>query len=201
MKGRSKKKETKIMTKQEDTKVVTGVVRVIYAYVFTPQTPQDGQEPKYRATLLIPKSQKKTLDAMKKAIETAKQAGLAKLGGKIPANLHLPLRDGDTDESKSDQEIYHGHYFINTSAKFKPQIIDRNKQPITDSQEFYSGCYALASVNFYAYSTAGNKGIACGLNNLLKVRDGDYVGGRSTAEDDFANTDLSDLDDDDEFLA
>ncbi|PLR84684.1 DUF2815 domain-containing protein [Bacillus canaveralius] len=184
------------VTKNTDTKVITGKVRLSYVHVFEPHAIEEGQEPKYSVCLLIPKSDKETLKKIKAATEAAKQAGASKWGGKIPANLKTPLRDGD--EEREDQEEYAGHYFINCSSKTKPGVVDQNVQPILDSTEVYSGCYGRASINFYAFNTAGNKGIACGLNNLQKLADGDYLGGRSRAEDDFDAVDNGD--DDDDFL-
>ncbi|WP_027628134.1 DUF2815 family protein [Ruminiclostridium cellobioparum] len=181
-----------------DTKVITGKVRLSYAHLFTPAAIDDSQDPKYSACLLIPKTDKETVKKIKAAIEAAKQTGADKIkdkSGKIPANLKTPLRDGDEERAEDNPE-YAGHYFINASSKQKPGIIDRYKNEITDSTEVYSGCYARASVNFYAFNTAGNKGIACGLNNIQKVADGDYLGGRSRAEDDFDEIE----DDDDDLL-
>ncbi len=182
--------------KNSDTKVVTGKVRLSYVHVFEPSAIEEGQEKKYSTAILIPKSDKETLKKIKAAVEAAKTAGLAKFGGKIPANLKTPLRDGD--EEREDQPEYAGHYFLNASSKTKPGVVDANVQPILDSTEVYSGCYGRVSINFYAFNTAGNKGIACGLNNVQKLADGDYLGGRSRAEDDFDAVD--DSDDDDDFL-
>ena len=127
-------------------------------------------------SILIDKNDKKTLARINKAIEDAKQAGKAKFGGKVPANLKTPLRDGDED--RPDDEVYAGKYFINANAKTKPGIIDKAGNPIIDSTEFYSGCYGHASITFFAFNTSGNKGIACGLNNIMKTRDGESLGGR-----------------------
>lgn len=177
-----------------DTKVITGKVRLSYAHLFKPQAIDDSQEPKYSACLLIPKSDKETIKKIKAAIEAAKQAGASKWGGKIPSNLKVPLRDGD-EERADDHPEYAGHYFINASSKQKPGIIDRQKNEILDSTGVYSGCYARASINFYAFNTAGNKGIACGLNNIQKWADGEYLGGRTRAEDDF-----DEIEDDEGFM-
>ncbi len=184
------------MANQEvSTKVITGEVRFSYANVWEPKSINGGDE-KYSVSLLIPKSDKKTLNAINKAIEAAKQAGISKFGGKIPANLKTPLRDGDID--REDDETYAGHYFVNANANTKPGIVYKNGQPIIDSTEFYSGCYGHASVTFYAFNSNGNRGIACGLNNLMKTRDGESLGGRSRAEDDFAG--MINEDDDEDFL-
>lgn len=175
------------------TKVVTGEVRFSYAHVFEPAS-IEGSEPKYSVSILIDKNDKKTLSRVKAAIEAAKQAGVSKFGGKVPANLKLPLRDGDTE--REDDEVYAGKYFINANAKTKPGIVDKGGNPIIDTTEFYSGCYGHASITFYAFNTSGNKGIACGLNNLMKTRDGEMLGGRASAEDDFADLIDEDFGDD-----
>lgn len=183
----------------ESTKVVTGKVRFSYANVWEPKSINDGEE-KYSVSLIIPKSDKKTVKSIQKAVEAAKNAGASKFGGKIPSNLKLPLRDGDTD--REDDENYEDCYFVNANSKTKPGIVDKAGRPIIDSTEFYSGCYGYASITFYAFNSNGNKGIACGLNNLMKTEDGEPLGGRSRAEDDFADLIGSDDDDDDDdFLA
>ena len=92
---------------------------------------------------------------------------------------------------------YAGCYFINANSATKPGVVDASCQPIHDTSELYSGIYGRASINFYAFNANGNKGIACGLNNLQKLRDGEPLGGKSRAEDDFADMD----DDDDDFLS
>lgn len=175
-------------------KVVTGVVRFSYAHVWEPDS-INGSEPKYSVSILIPKSDKKTVNLINKAVEAAKEMGkTGKFGGKVPANLKLPLRDGDED--RPDDEVYAGCWFVNATSKNKPGIVDKNCNPITDSTEFYSGCYGHASITFYPFSANGNRGIACGLNHVMKTTDGDPLGGRSRAEDDFAGLTLDDEDDD-----
>lgn len=180
----------------ESTKVITGKVRFSYAHVWEPAS-INGSEAKYSVSLIIPKSDKKTIKAIEKAIEAAKTAGISKFGGKIPANLKTPLRDGDTD--REDDENYADSYFVNANSKTKPGIVDKHRNPIIDMTEFYSGCYGHASITFYAFNSNGNKGIACGLNNLMKIEDGEPLGGRSRAEDDFAG--LIEDEDDDDFLS
>jgi len=164
------------------TKVITGMVRFSYANVWEPKS-VNGSDPKYSVSLIIPKSDKKTLDKIKTAIEAAKQEGASKLGKKIPANLKTPLRDGDED--RPDDEAYANSYFINANSHTKPGIVDKNVEPILDQSEFYSGCYGRASIVFYAYNVNGNKGIAAGLQNLQKLKDGEALAGKSKPEDDF----------------
>lgn len=174
------------------TKVVTGEVRFSYVNVFEPKS-INGSDEKYSVSLLIDKRDTKTIEAIERAIEAAKQAGVAKFGGKIPPVLKLPLRDGDTE--RPDDENYAGKMFVNANCKTKPGLIEKNGMEIIDATEFYSGCYGKASVTFYAFNYNGNKGIACGLNNIMKTRDGEPLGGRSRAVDDFAN----DIEEDDIF--
>lgn len=174
------------------TKVITGVdTRWSYANVWTPKS-IDGGTPKFSVSLIIPKSDKKTVDKIKAAIEAAYKDGEAKLKGSgrsVPALsvLKTPLRDGDIE--RPDDEAYANSYFINANSSTAPGIVDADRQPIIDISEVYSGVYGRASINFYAFNSNGNKGIACGLNNLQKIRDGEPLGGKSRAEDDFADKD------------
>ena len=174
------------------TKVVTGVVRLSYANVWEPKSINGGTE-KYSVSLIIPKSDTKTLTAIQKAIDAAIEEGRGKFGGKIPnkSALKLPLRDGDID--RPDDEAYANCYFVNANSSTAPEIVDKARDPILNRSEVYSGVYARASINFYAFNSNGNRGIACGLGNIQKVRDGEPLGGKTSAADDFA----SDYDGDD----
>jgi len=179
------------------TKVITGVnTRWSYANVWQAKS-INGGTPKYSVSLIIPKDDVATVNKVKAAIQAAYEEGENKLRGNgrtVPplAALKTPLRDGDTE--RPDDEAYKNCYFINANSATAPGIVDADRQPIIDHSEVYSGVYGRASINFYAFNSNGNKGIACGLNNLQKIRDGEPLGGKSRAEDDFA-----DLDDD--FLA
>lgn len=179
-----------MVNKTNTTKVVTGIVRLSYEHVWEPAS-INGSNPKYSVSLIIPKDDVKTIAAINQAVENAIKDGAAKFGGKIPPKgaLKLPLRDGDTER---DDEAYRNAYFVNANSTTAPQIVDRAVQPILDRNEVYSGCYARVSINFYAFNSNGNKGVACGLGNIQKVRDGEPLGGKTSAADDFS----TDLDDD-----
>lgn len=180
-----------------DTKVITNKVRFSYAHVFTPTAIGESEDKKYSVSLIIPKSDKETIKLIKEAVKNATEAGkTAKWNGKIPANLKTPLRDGD--EERPDDEAYANAYFINASAVTKPGVVDRNLEPITNEEEFYSGCYGRASVTFYAFNASGNKGIAAGLNHVQKTSEGEPLGGRVSVDVDF--DDEPDFDDEDDFL-
>ena len=173
------------------TKVITGKVRASFVHIFEPQS-VNGSEPKYSCSFIIPKSDTETIGKIRAAIEEAKQNGVSKWGGKTPANLKLPLRDGDTE--RPDDPAYADAYFVNANATSAPGIVDADLNPILTRSEVYSGVYGRASITFYAFNSSGNKGIACGLNNLQKIRDGEPLGGKASAESDFAT------DDDEDFL-
>lgn len=143
----------------------------------------NGSDPKYSISLIIPKSDKKTINAILRAVDEAKKEGTAKFNGKIPANLKTPLRDGDIE--RPEDPNYNDCYFINANSKDAPQIVDTRLQSIIERSEVYSGCYGKVSINFYAFNVNGNRGIAAGLGNVQKLRDGEPLGGRSRAEDDF----------------
>lgn len=173
------------------TKVITGIVRLSYANVWEPKSINGGAE-KFSVSLIIPKSDVKTLSVISGAIDAAIEEGKGKFGGKVPnkAAIKLPLRDGDID--RPDDEAYADSFFINANSNTAPQVVDKNVNPILDRSEVYSGIYARVSINFYAFNSNGNKGIACGLGNIQKIRDGEPLGGRTNAADDFS----TDVDDD-----
>ena len=171
------------MAKQNNTKVVTGLVRLSYANVWEPKS-INGGDPKYSCSIIIPKSDTETVNAINAAIDCAMKEGIGKFGGKVPPKgaLKLPLRDGDTER---DDDAYADCYFINANTKTAPQIVDKHVRPILDRSEVYSGVYAHVSLSFYAFNINGNKGVACGLGNIQKVRDGEPLGGRTNASAEF----------------
>ena len=178
------------------TKVITGVnTRWSYVNAWEPKS-INGGAPKYSVSLIIPKSDTKTIEKIQAAIQAAYDEGQDKLKGNgksVPALsvLKTPLRDGDAE--RPDDEAYADSYFINANSGTAPGIVDADRQPILDRSEVYSGVYGRASINFYAFNSNGNKGIACGLNNFQKIRDGEPLGGKSRAEDDFASEEEDDF--------
>ena len=157
--------------------------RISFANIWEPKAINGGDE-KYSVSCLIPKSDKKTLARIQKAVEAAKEDGKSrKWGGKIPPNLKLPLRDGDID--RPDDENYEDCFFLNASSKDAPQVVDRKVNPILDPMMVYSGCYCNVSVNFYAFNANGNRGVAAGLGNIQFVRDGERLSGKASADADF----------------
>nr|DAS79933.1 MAG TPA: DNA helix destabilizing protein [Caudoviricetes sp.] len=174
------------------TKVITGVkTRWSYANVWQAKS-INGGAPKYSVSLIIPKSDTKTVTAVRNAIQAAYEEGQSKLKGNsksVPAltAIKTPLRDGNAE--RPDDEAYKDCYFINANSVTAPGIVDAARNPIIEHSEVYSGVYGRASINFYAFNSNGNRGIACGLNNLQKISDGDPLGGKTRAEDDFADED------------
>lgn len=179
-------------------KVITGPdTRWSYANVWDPKS-INGGTPKYSVSLIIPKSDTRTVEKINKAIESAYREGESKLRGSgrtVPSLevIKTPLRDGDKE--RPGDPAYENSYFINANAVTAPGIVDANCNPIITRSEVYSGVYGRASISFYAFNSSGNKGIACGLNNLQKIRDGEPLGGKASAESDFA------VEEDEDFLS
>lgn len=170
---------------KKNTQVITGVnTRLSYFHGWEPVSINGGPE-KYSVSVLIPKDDTETINAINAAVDAAIEEGIAKFGGKNPnkADIKLPLRDGD---AKNNDDAYKGHYFINANSITAPQIVDKSVKPILDRSEVYSGCYGRVSLNFYAFNSNGSKGIACGLGNIQKTKDGEPLGGKTSATDDFS---------------
>ena len=169
------------------TKVVTGVCRLSYANIWNAKS-INGGVPKYSASILIPKNDAATIAKVKKAILAAYEEGEGKLKGNgktVPQleTIKTPLRDGDVE--RPDDPAYVGHWFLNANSNTAPGVVDLSGERIYDTSQIYSGVYARASLSFYAFNSSGNRGIACGLQNIQKVRDGEPLGGKARAEDDF----------------
>lgn len=186
------------MSNKNPMKVITGKdTRWSYANVWEPKA-VNGGTPKYSVSLIIPKSDTVTVQKINDAIKAAYDEGQAKLKGNgrsVPtlSVIKTPLRDGDTE--RPDDPAYAGCYFVNANATSAPGIVDADRNPILTRSEVYSGVYGRASISFYAFNSNGNKGIACGLNNLQKIRDGEPLGSKVSAEVDF------DTEDDEDFLS
>ena len=168
----------------EKIKIVTNKVRFSYAHVFQPQAAIEGGTPKYSVSIIIPKSDTETVAKLQKAFEDTKQGAAAVFGGTVPKMVKGGLRDGDME--RENDPAYANSYFINANSAQKPGVVDADLNPIIDPNEFYSGCYGRASITFYPYNAQGAKGIACGLNNIQKLEEGERLGGASTAAADFA---------------
>jgi len=158
-----------------ETRVTTGKVRFSYLQVFQAKAMEEGETPKYSTAILVNKKDKATIEKIDAAIEGAKQAGkTSKWGGKIPPSLKIPWRDGD--EEKPDDEAYKGHLFFNASSVRKPIVLGPDKRPLEDESELYSGAYGRAVLNFYPFA-GKSKGVAVGLESIMKLEDGESLGG------------------------
>lgn len=162
------------------TQITTGKVRFSYCSLFEPRAAVAGGQETYSVTLLIDKSDKHTLSKIKAAIAEAKQNYLQKNSGKkLPSELKTTIHDGDGERPNGGDfgPECKGCYVMTVSSRNKPVLVDKNKTPITDPQELYSGCYGRAIINFYVYDTNGNKGVSAGLNGVMKLHDGEPLSG------------------------
>ena len=164
-------------------KVVTGEVRFNYVNTNEARVNDLDSEPKFGITILIPKDNSETMGKIYIGMANATKNGLGIWGGQVPEDLITCLKDGDL----LDRPEYKNHFYINTNSKHQPQVVDRELNEITYSEEVYNGCYGRVSMNFYPYNhiESGNCGIAAGLLNIQKIRDGEKISNRSSAVDDF----------------
>lgn len=178
------------MYQNDAMKVLTGEVRLSYVNVITPRAQQQGQEPKYSVTLLIPKSDLATKADIDASIQAAAQEAVGKVwGGVRPPQPRIPIWDGDGvrqsgvpfgDECK-------GHWVITASSKMKPSVVGMDNINVELApSDIYSGMYGRVTIRFFGYSNSGNKGVGCGLGNIMKTRDGEPLSGRTSAASDFA---------------
>lgn len=185
-------------TEKNPLQVVTGPVRLSYVHVFEPHSNQADQDPKYSLTMLIPKSDTKTIADIKAAQKLALENGKAKtFGGSIPKNWKNTLHDGDEEADLEKNPEYEGHYYMAVNSKNQPGLVDRKLNPVMDKAEIYSGCWARVQIGAFAFNNQGGKGVSFGLNHVMKWADDEMFGGRMRAEDAFG--DIAD-DEDDELI-
>lgn len=162
--------------------VLTPEFRASFVYVFTPQKSDDPtKKPKYSVTMLFPKNA--DLSLLKKAVQDVMVEKFGQDKAKWPL-LRSPFRD-QKDKADKYKGYEPGCICITATSIDQPGVVDANVQRIINPSEFYSGCYAVATVNAFYYDNKGNKGVAFGLRNLQKTREGDPLGNRSNPESDF----------------
>lgn len=166
-------------------KSVFGPVRFSYVHVFQPWKADEDSKEQYTATLLIPKSEKALVEKIRKDIKQAFDLAVTeKWGGKAPKDGFWfdPLQDGDSlkQDGEPRGEAYEDCWFVNAKSNEAPGVVDKNRQKIIDSEEFYSGCYGYASVAFSGFTFGKKMGISCFLNNLMKTKDGEPLGSAKT---------------------
>jgi len=182
-------------------------------FVATKQKDDEGNDvgkPKYSTSILWSKKDKALTAKVQAAIEAAVNEGMSKgtykTNGKRPAKLKLPIRDGDERYDEKGDVAYKGMWYINANSVQRPQVVGPDREPL-DEEDFYSGCFGRISVNFYPFDTKGNRGVAAGLGNAQKLKDGERLSGGASADEDFADED-DDIEfegakdsDDDDFLS
>lgn len=168
------------------TKVVTGKVRFSFCHLFEAQEPQGGGDPKYSVTLLIPKSDKATMQKIQAAMQEARDNFCNKNGAAaLPAKPVHTLHDGDGTRPGGEPfgPECKGCWVITVSSKQKPVVVDAAGNAVLDPGEVYSGCYGRASINFFGYNRAGKKGLSAGLLAIQKLHDGEPFGTVGSADD------------------
>ena len=169
------------MTEKLNTKYVTPETVCSFPYLFE----VSDYTGKFGLSVPISNSEKNEIKNIKTLIGNAAENKWGKKArAEVGKKIAMPLRDGD--DEKGEDEIYQGTTFFSANSSKKPGVVGPDLKPIMDMEDIYPGCIIRASVNFYAYDFKGKKGVACGLQNVMKVKDGDALGGRASAENDFA---------------
>lgn len=179
-------------TEADNKKVITPVARLSFPNLFHARS-YNNQDPKFSCTLVFDEEAQK--DPKFKAIKAAAAAAVRdKWGDNPPKNMKSPFRKGEEKEGMDG--FPDGSIFIGCSSKQKPGVVNRKKDPI-DEDEIKAGDYVIASIRAFAYDNSGNRGVSFGLDNVLKYKEGDPLGGgRQRAEKDFEDLSFEDDDSD-----
>lgn len=202
-----KDRKNKEEEKAASTKVVLkpkGGLLATFVHLLEPD--DFGGHEKYTVTVIIPKSDKKTVKAVKEAIKAAMDRGAdSTFKGKNMKKAHNPLKDGN-DEDTEKYEYYKDAYVLKFSTTQKPNVIDRGRNKLTEDEDVYSGMMIFVSGAAFPFFTDGSWGVSMILGNVVKVDDGERIGGGGfdledefgddLDEDDFADDEDEDEDDD-----
>lgn len=169
-------------------KVVTGKkTRINHVHLFE-KFGKGKNDAVFSVMVMVPKSDKATIEAIRAAEAEAAEEGKAKFGGKVPKNLKSIWKDGDDDADEYPEQ--EGHIFAWVTKKgmgkdIAPPVLDVDGTRMDDPEEIYSGCYAQVSMDAFAYNTEGNKGVTFGLRAVRKVSDGERLGPNDDPASDF----------------
>lgn len=173
--------------------IVTPAGTAAFAFVFRPQKAmQEGKDDQYALTLIWDEDDPK-LEKLKAAI---KKVATDKFGAKAvqmleKGQLRNPLRSGD----ERDDPDFEGKVFLTARSSERPQVVDRDAEPLMDAVEFYSGCRARMDVYLFAYDKAGNRGVSAILNSVQKLGEGERKSGRRSAAEAFGSLPDDDYED------
>lgn len=186
-----------MVEKKKSARFLTPVGRFSFIAVFNKARPMDGDsgEPKYELHVVFDKEYlKKNPDEMaryKALVAEADRVCVEKYKKPVKeakekfSNFRGPFRDGVEKEHLSG--FGDGTIFIHPKSKRKPGVVGPDaKTPIDNEDAVYPGCYGRVSVHAFAYDhPKGGKGVGFGLDNVMFVRDGERLDGRTNPEDDF----------------
>lgn len=178
------------MYQNDAQKVLTGEVRLSYCNLLTPRPPMNGKgEPKYSVTLLIPKTDTATKADIDASIEAAAREATGKIWGGVRPRFDSIIWDGDgvRKNGMAFGPECKGHWVMTASTKNKPQVVGiDNINCELAPQDIYSGMYARVTIRFFGFLNSGNRGVGCGLGNVMKTREGEALSGGASASSDFA---------------
>lgn len=179
------------MSESKDVrKVVTGKVRLNFPKLFRAEQINGEGDPKFSTQILIPKTDKATIAALRAAEKAAIDEGNEGIfkGKGVTDNAPSVIKDADADGTAEDYPHTAGHYYMSVSAReqFKPQVVDAGLNEILDQSQVYSGVFARVSLRSFPYTYGTKKrGVSFGLNNVQILGGGERLGGGTTASQDF----------------
>jgi hypothetical protein len=179
--------------------IITPRGQTAFVHVFRPQPAmQEGKEPQYSVTLLWPEGEAKLKELEDAIVKVAE----SKFGSKAKqmlakGQLRSPLRPGSDKEDTKAAEDFEGKVFLTARSTDKPQVVDKDVEPVMDQFDVYSGCVGRADIYLFPYDKAGNRGVGAILNSFQKLGDGERKSGRRAAADAFGGADDDGDDQDD----
>lgn len=159
-------------------------VRLSFPALFKAEAFKPGDEPKFKATFLIPKDdpQVKLIEA--KILAVLKEKSPAKADSILKSIRNNPNKFCWADGETKSYDGYEGMMALSTKGKTRPTVIDADRSQLAeDDGKPYAGCYVNASVDLFVYDNSG-VGVSASLRGVQFVADGDNFSGSRPADSD-----------------
>lgn len=157
----------------DTNKIRLKLVRGSYLHLFVARAMNEGDKPKFSASLILDK--KKHAAEIKMLERAIDQVAREKWKDKIPKTLKRCLRDGEEHEGKDGYG--EGVMFISASSDKRVPVVGKDLEPITAEDDIlYSGCFINVTIRLWAQDNQYGKRVNAALRAVQFAKDGDRFG-------------------------
>jgi len=179
--------------------------RVSFPQLLAPGKPmQEGGKEKYSVMMIFDEAAQATdhFKAIKKSVVELLKNEWPKAKKEVLQERYLKVfKPAEKCVRQDDGERYpgceDGCIVLKAQSDYKPEVINQQKESITEESEVYAGCYAICKVTPSIYDMPTNKGVTLYLGNVMKLAEGERLAGNKSADADFEDVEVEEINLDD----